>query len=236
MTSGEVSAAFQRVRGPGEPRRVFGEDVEKNVAVDQDRAHAGLLVLALRILPVPFQLGGYRQDRITTAPRARGHGVCVCRARVPVTAAPPRSGVGRGRHLGIPAGRRLLLVLADDQPGTCRCWTCKRRTTSHLAGSWPAGRPAETGQHARGACGGLVTSTAVRWLRMHAVRGLSHVRVASPEPGPAGWSRHTLPGMPGGESPRRSHQRRTPYQRAHQGSRGTARRPERRAGRDRCPG
>jgi translation initiation factor IF-3 len=32
---------------------------------------------------------------------------------------------------------------------------------------------------------------------MHAVRGLSHVRAASPEPGPAGWSRHTLPGMPG---------------------------------------
>src|SRR2546429_8168530 len=54
------------------------------------------------------------------------------RRRVPVTTAPPRSGVGRGRHLGIPAGRRLLLVLADDQPGTCRCWTCKRRTTSHL--------------------------------------------------------------------------------------------------------
>jgi len=35
----------------------------------------------------------------------------------------------------------LLLILPDDQPGTS-VLAYKRRTTSHLAGQWPAGRPA----------------------------------------------------------------------------------------------
>ncbi len=37
-------------------------------------------------------------------------------------------------NAGIPDHEQLLLVLFDGQPGTCQCWTCKRRATSHLAG------------------------------------------------------------------------------------------------------
>ena len=35
----------------------------------------------------------------------------------------------------------MLLILPDDQLGTL-VLAYKRRTTSHLAGHWPAGRPA----------------------------------------------------------------------------------------------
>src|SRR6266496_3068545 len=43
--------------------------------------------------PTPsFQLSGHGQDHNTTTAWARGHGVLVCRARVPVTTAPERSG------------------------------------------------------------------------------------------------------------------------------------------------
>jgi shikimate 5-dehydrogenase len=54
-------------------------------------------------------------------------------------------GQGAG-NAGIPGRGQLLLVLSDGQPGTCQCWTCKRRATSHLAGHWPAGQLSASGR------------------------------------------------------------------------------------------
>ncbi len=65
-----------------------------------------------------------------------------------------RPGEGVPGGCGIPGGARLLLTLPDDQPGNT-VLARKRRTTSHLAGHWPAGTPAGVagGQAGRGGAG-----------------------------------------------------------------------------------
>jgi shikimate dehydrogenase len=147
-------------------------------------------------------------------------------------------GQGAGNS-GIPDREQLLLGLSDGQPGTCQCWTCKRRATSHLAGHLAGGSAfrLRVGKHAGRRPGRALPAvrpagrpgTWVRWLRMHAVRGLWLIW------GPAGMAAAQPSGEAGRGQLRRSHQRRAPYQRAHPGSGGPAGRPERRAGRDRRP-
>ena len=165
---------------------------------------AGLAALAAR-----RSTAGRGSTGVVRCPR--GHAHETERRESPATRpdSPPRC----GRAWEYPPTSRLLLVLPDDQPGTGRCWTCKRRTTSHLAGRWPAGRPGETGRRARDACGRHVPPMAWRrlaglmgppggagwWLRMHAVRGLSCIRAASPGPGPAGMVAACPPGEAGWE-------------------------------------
>jgi hypothetical protein len=65
---------------------------------------------------------------------------------------------GRGEGVpggcGIPEHAKLLLTLPDGQPGNTGL-ARKRRTTSHLAGHWPAGTSAGAvgGQAGRGGAG-----------------------------------------------------------------------------------
>jgi len=65
---------------------------------------------------------------------------------------------------GIPEHAKLLLTLPNGQPGNTAL-ARKRRTTSHLAGPWPAGTPAGAagGQARRGSAG------VVRWHGIGAV-------------------------------------------------------------------
>ncbi len=74
---------------------------------------------------------------------------------------------------GIPDRGQLLLVLSDGQPGTCQCWTCKRRATSHLAGHSAGGSAfrLRAGKHAGRRPGRALPSAASRPAGEHGFGG-----------------------------------------------------------------
>ena len=132
------------------------------------------------------------------------------------------------------------------------CWACKRRTTSHLAGLWLAGKAAgfragEPGRTSdpdpvleraavspggRVPCEGCCSRRAVRlWWAPHAL-GAGPFSVwradSAANLGLRGHGRSAparAPGLGGGLDPWRSHQRRTPYQRSDPRTRSAARWP-----------
>jgi hypothetical protein len=100
---------------------------------------------------------------------ARARRFCLPGPRARDDGAPTRTARTRPSQ-GIPATPRLLLVLPDDQPGTSRCWTCKRRTTSHLAGRRSAGRPGETNWRTEYVRGCVALRLGVGWQGLRVCR------------------------------------------------------------------
>ena len=94
----------------------------------------------------------------------------------------PGTGEGVPGGNGIPEHARLLLTLPNGQPGNTAL-ARKRRTTSHLAGPWPAGTPAGAagGQAGRGGAGCRATARdRGPWrrgnVRVAVLRGRSRIR------------------------------------------------------------